>query len=160
VTLRLVSDHDKPGELLYCRMGGMCDIYRHRATILVSIAGNPYRPSCDECARRAYENIGDSARMAPLAEYVDMFAAAKEAALATQEQITAPVQVTASAVVDAEVIRHVWQEPGDLLPHALVRGRRAAHANGPAPQRHRRALVPPAQNASASSTSAKLRSTR
>ena len=88
MTLRLVSDQDKPGEVLYCRMGGMCDIGRRHATILVSVSGNPFLPSCDKCARDAYELQPNYVRLAPLAEYVDVYAAAREAALATPEQST------------------------------------------------------------------------
>jgi hypothetical protein len=54
--------------------------------MLLSSCGKPYLPSCDDCARGTYDRHPDVTVFAPLAGYVDMFEAAKEAALATPEQ--------------------------------------------------------------------------
>ena len=107
MTLRLVRDDEKPDSMLYCRWAS-CKDRQVPATILLSINGTPYMPSCDACARHHYEINPDAMRLAPLSEYVDVYAAAKEAALATPEQFTAPVQVTASTAVDDKVLRCIW----------------------------------------------------
>jgi hypothetical protein len=70
--------------VLYCQQ--LC-YPRKAATILVSFCGGPYLPRCDECARRTYQRHPDVTRLAPLSEYVDHYAIAREAALATPEQI-------------------------------------------------------------------------
>jgi len=106
MTLRLVSDRDEPGEVLYCRHGTCRWGWTKPATILVSFCDGPYLPSCDECARQTWENHPNSTRLAPLAEYTDMFAAAKEATLATPEP--ASVQIVGSTPVDDKVLRRIW----------------------------------------------------
>jgi hypothetical protein len=68
------------GNVLYCQ-------YRcGPATILVIINETPGIPCCDKCARHYYGMDPYHVGLAPLAEYVDLSAAAKEAALATSEQ--------------------------------------------------------------------------
>jgi hypothetical protein len=84
MTLRLVSDNNQPDGVLYCQQ--LC-YPRKAATILVSFCGGPYLPRCDECARGTYQRHPDVTRLAPLSEYVDHYAIAREAALATPEQI-------------------------------------------------------------------------
>lgn len=102
MTLRLVNDNDR--NVVPCETG--CG----PATILVIINNTPGIPCCDECARRYYGWGGHTGkiRLAPMSEYVDMFAAAKEAAFATPEQITKPVQVTGFTAADDAVLRHIW----------------------------------------------------
>jgi len=84
MTLRLVSDNNQPDGGLYCQQ--LCHPQKP-ATILVSFCGGPYLPTCDECTRGTYQRHPDITRLAPLSEYVDHYAIAREAALATPEQI-------------------------------------------------------------------------
>jgi hypothetical protein len=92
MTLYLVSDNHQPDGVLYCRDVGCVDRRPpRRATMLMKFCSRPYLPACDQCARLTYEHHPDLTTFAPLAEYVDTFAAAKEAALATPEQITGRV---------------------------------------------------------------------
>jgi Na+-transporting methylmalonyl-CoA/oxaloacetate decarboxylase gamma subunit len=88
MTLRLVSDNSEPDGVLYCQRYCRDEGVKRPATILVKFCSRPYMPSCDACARYSYERWPDHTAMAPLAGYVDMFAAAREAALASPEQIT------------------------------------------------------------------------
>lgn len=102
--LRLVSDDERymvPCQTTSCRQP---------AVILVIINETPGIPCCDECARRYYEMGGHTGkiRLAPLSEYVDMYAAAKEAAFATPEQVAPPMQVTGFTAADDEVLRRIW----------------------------------------------------
>lgn len=101
MTLRLVNDDDR--NVVPCEIG--CG----PATILVIINNTPGIPCCDKCARRYYGWAGHTSkiRLAPLSEYVDMYAAAKEGALATPEQITG------SASSDADtywVFRRMYED--------------------------------------------------
>jgi hypothetical protein len=109
MTLRIVSDNHEPDGVLYCRHSAGC---WRPATILVSFLGKHYLPSCDPCARLTYEHHPDQTAFAPLAGYVDTFAAAKAAALATPEHViqTAGVQVVGPTIVDDEVCRHIWRD--------------------------------------------------
>lgn len=84
MTLRLVNDNREPDDTLYCRHGTSC---RNPATILMKFASGTWLPACDQCARRIYESYPHMTEFAPLADYVDLFAAAREAALATPEQV-------------------------------------------------------------------------
>jgi hypothetical protein len=105
MTLRLVSDNQQPG-VLYCRHGAGC---RNPATILVSFLGKHYLPSCDECARSTYDRHPEDTRFAPLAEYVDEFAIARETALVTPEQIIEP---TGNGLTEADnmIRRHTHND--------------------------------------------------
>jgi hypothetical protein len=101
VTLRLVSDDERyvvPCQTTSCGQP---------AVILVIINETPPIACCDRCARRYYEMAaGRPIRLAPMSEYVDMYAAAREAALATPEQV---MQVTASVDLDDKVLRFIWE---------------------------------------------------
>jgi hypothetical protein len=89
MTLRIVNDNERPDNTLYCRWSSCAVSSRpNPATMLMDLNGTGRLPACDDCARRYYEMRPDLVTFAPLSEYVDMFAAAKEAALATPEQIT------------------------------------------------------------------------
>jgi hypothetical protein len=105
MTLRLVSDNNHPDGVLYCQQ--LC-YPRKAATILVSFCGGPYLPRCDECARGTYQRHPDVTRLAPLAEYVDHYAIAREAALATPGQIIR----SASSDIDADdrVCRRMYHD--------------------------------------------------
>jgi hypothetical protein len=101
MTLRAVGDDERA--VVPCEYG--CG----PATILVIINETPGIPCCDACARRLYNLRPDAVRLAPLAEYVDHYAIAREAALATPEQITGPVmQVVGPVIVDDEVLHRIW----------------------------------------------------
>ena len=71
------------GNVLYCQYG--CG----PATVLVIINETPGILCCDNCACRYCGMDPYRVRLAPLAGYVDLYAAAKEAALALLEQVTA-----------------------------------------------------------------------
>jgi hypothetical protein len=102
VVLRLVTDNDQPDGTLYCRHSAGC---RRPATILVSFLGKPYLPSCDDCARSTYDMFPDQTAFAPLAEFVDMFEAAKQAALATPEQVAESLVSKAYRAICLRTIR-------------------------------------------------------
>ena len=109
MTLRLVNDKDQPDDVPYCTQIPCRTRSRRRsATILVSEIGHPYMPACDECARFVHEMHPCQVTLAPLAEYVDWYAEAREAALAAPEQVIQPVQITGPVAVDDEVLRHIW----------------------------------------------------
>jgi hypothetical protein len=110
MTLRLVNDNSAPDETLYCRHGS-CRHYgpgrgARPATVLVTFLDHPPLPSCDDCARSTWENHPQSTLISPLAGYVDMFAAAKDAALATPEQVIASAPAPAPAPVAAPARAH------------------------------------------------------
>jgi len=84
VTLRLVSEDER--YVVPCHYG--CG----PATILVIINETPPIPCCDKCGRRLYEMDPRYARLAPMSEYVDLYAAAKKAATATPEQVAGNTQ--------------------------------------------------------------------
>ena len=96
MTLRLVITNDQPDKTPYCQqipchtnreLGGQS----RKAVILLGKWGNPGKPSCEECARWEYEKTTDPSQitLTPLADYagVDWFEEAREAALATPEQV-------------------------------------------------------------------------
>lgn len=78
VPLRLVHSEPKP-EMPYCRHSIGC---RNPATVLLTFCSRVPQPCCDECARRTWESYPDNTTIGPLGDYVDHFAAAREAALA------------------------------------------------------------------------------
>ena len=108
--LRVVRDGDGPDNTLYCRYGCSATSRPTPAVMLLSIDGHPYLPCCDEDARQFYDLRPDVIRMAPLDGYVDMYEAAKAAALVTPEQITgqawpAPDLAEPSRAVEARIAR-------------------------------------------------------
>jgi hypothetical protein len=81
MTLRLVNDNERAA--IPCRI-----VTGHGpADVLVSVDGKPYLPACDSCARWLYDRQHITG-MAPLDGYVDMYEAARQAALATPGQVT------------------------------------------------------------------------
>lgn len=114
MTLHLVSDNHEPDGTLYCRHG-VCEYDPRRArpaTVLITFCDKPPLPSCDECARTTWENHPNSTRLSPLSGYVDMFEAAKQAALATPEQVIqqASEPIRGSDAVDDPVLRRIWTD--------------------------------------------------
>ena len=107
MTLRLVNDTGQHDGTPTCRSATSC---RNPATILMKFAGRSWLPACDECARRICENHPDDTQFAPLGDFVDVFAAAKAAALATPEQVIqlASVQIRGCEVADDKVLRRIW----------------------------------------------------
>jgi hypothetical protein len=58
------------------------------ATMLISAWDGPGKPTCDSCARFAFDHdTSGQLSLAPLSGYVDMFAAAKQVAFATPGQV-------------------------------------------------------------------------
>lgn len=83
IPLRLVHSGPEP-EVPYCvQIPCMTRNRKNPATMLIRSYDNPGRPSCDSCARWEFD-LDTSGRLslAPLGNYVDRFAAAREAALA------------------------------------------------------------------------------
>jgi hypothetical protein len=102
MTLRLIRDDER--NVVPCEYGD------GPATLLVIINETPGIPCCDVCAHRFYNMDPYHVRLASLDGYVDMFAAAKQAAFATPEQFTAPVPITASTALDDKVLRRIWAD--------------------------------------------------
>jgi hypothetical protein len=125
MTLRLIRDDERA--VVPCEYGDGA------ATVLVIINETPGIPCCDPCARRFYNMRPDRVRLTSLDGYVDMFAAAKQAAFATPEQITGqPVQITASTALDDKVLRRIW---ADRVIYCRVRWCEESRRLTPASQR-------------------------
>jgi len=78
IPLRLVRSEPE-NEVLYCRHGISC---RNLATVLVTFCNQPPLPSCDKHARLTWEHHPNLTQIGLLGDYVDHFAAVREAALA------------------------------------------------------------------------------
>lgn len=80
------------GQVIYCYYGD------GPATVLVIANNMPGQPCCDEHARRWYGvSAPDRIRLAPLSEYVDMFAEARQALFATPGQVISGEPATVEA---------------------------------------------------------------
>ncbi len=124
MSLRLIRDDERA--VVPCEYGD------GPATVLVIINETPGIACCDSHARGFYRKAPDHVRLASLDGYVDMFAAAREAALATPEQITGPVQITASTALDDKVLRRIW---ADRMIYCRVRWCEESRRLTPASQR-------------------------
>ena len=110
MSLRLVNDGERADGTLYCRWNCRASSRPNPATMLMDVNWKGPLPACDDCARLYYELRPDLTTFAPLDGYVDMFAAAKEAALATPEQVTGqtcptPDRVERSRAVEQHIAR-------------------------------------------------------
>jgi hypothetical protein len=77
------------GQVITCvQVGCAISTIKNPATMLISRPREPGRPTCDSCARSAFDHdVTGQLSLHPLSEYVDMFAEAKQALNATPGQV-------------------------------------------------------------------------